>query len=162
MDPFTQAQLKIAGDPTVALIAQINRWKKRAGLPEYPLTPTLSLEVAKDALVLMQARLALALTTSADLSLTIEMAEIHRAYDNPVPYVNARLSTITQTLARYGDSLGLPQATVGIVQKSPGIATWKLVLAIGGGLLAIGSIAAMARRRRGLAPAAADRVARDQ
>jgi hypothetical protein len=147
VDPFKQSQALIEGDLDIAVTAQVNRWAKKLGFTESPLIPgTLTIGVAGYAYALLQARLAAALASSFDLAIMQESVALNQEASNIYAYVRANREIITQTLARYGDSLGLPPAVAGITRRK--IPTWVIVTAIGGGLLAAGALAGMLVKRK--------------
>lgn len=138
----------ITGDPTIALVAQINRWRARANLPLYPLTvEALDRPVALEALGLLQQRLATDLAMTADISVMNEMVRLQQAVaQDPLGYVRANRVVVTQTLALYGNSLGLPPAVYGII-PGPKLSRVKLGLAIGIGALALIALGSMTVKR---------------
>jgi hypothetical protein len=146
-DPFQQRLAKIDGDLSAAVTAQVNRWAKPIGFPEFPLVSgTLNPAVAGFAFSLLQQRLAGTLATSLDPVVVQEIVALQSTKDI-YNYVQTHREIVVQTLALYGDHLGLPPAKVGITGKK--IPTWFFVVAIGGGLLALGSLAAFTVKRKG-------------
>lgn len=149
-DPFQQTALTVQGDPELALIAQVNRWTKRAGQLLYRLAKPISPEVAGYAVALLQQRFASSFLMSADVSNLALMMTLAKGAADPLAYVQAHLSEITQTLARYGDSIGLPPAEVGIVVNRPNRLKWVLIVAmsVGGLGAAFGLHRHLSRRTR--------------
>lgn len=130
----------ISGSPLVAFYAQLNRYRGHSNQPPFDLaTPTVTNEAALTAILLLQARLASGLIQIPDTATAQnEMAKLDAALKDPITYVNARLSQVTQTLAVYGDTIGLPVASVGITTSSVKRTRWGLAL----GLTAVLGLAA--------------------
>ena len=107
---------EIAGDRTVALIAQVNRFAKATGRPIYVLTPgPVPREIALMAMMLLQARLISAV--AIDPSVAAELRTVTSKLADPVPYVTQNIEAITRVLALYGDMQGLPAAKAGITDR---------------------------------------------
>lgn len=122
----------ISGSPIVAFYAQLNRYRVHSNQPPFDLaTPTVTNEAALTAILLLQARLASGLIQIPDTATAQqEMAKLDAALKDPVTYVNGQLAHITQTLAIYGDTIGLPVASVGITTSAVKRTRWGLALGL--------------------------------
>lgn len=145
----------IAGSPVAAFYAQLNRYRKHSSQTPFDLaTPTVTPEAAMTAILLLQARLASGLIQIPDqATFAVEMKKLDDALKAPVNYVTSNLSVVTQTLAVYGDMLGLPVAKVGITSNSAKkTSKWPLVLGVLGvaGLAAWGGVKLWQRAKRRL------------
>lgn len=122
-------QPQIQGDPMVALVAQLNRFRTRQKLtqplPELPLVAgPITNEIAIEAITLLQAR---ALSAIEDPLAAASANELTIALRQPIQYVAPRVSSIAQMLALFGDSLGLPPAKAGITRADPRfVKTWDV------------------------------------
>ncbi len=112
-------QPQVSGDPNVALIAQLNRFRKSAKQAEYPLitNQAIPLGAAIDTITLLQTRAIAA--TLQDPNAGEVVKELTIALGNPLAYVSPRATMLAQQLALYGDSLGLTPAKVGITRSDP-------------------------------------------
>lgn len=114
---------KLSGDPVAALVAQLNRFRKRDRRPALPITVILTPGIAYAALYTVRERYAAALATTGDTRINSEITRIDRAMSGDphlpdvVTAVKNDIVSIVQTLALYGDSLGLEPATIGIVSE---------------------------------------------
>ncbi len=110
---------EISGSPLVAFYAQLNRFRKHAGQAEFPLAAgTITPDAAYTALLLLQARLVSGLVSLPDPAVLQEQQKLEAAMRDAVGYVSPRLVEVTQTLAIYGDLIGLPVAKVGITTSA--------------------------------------------
>lgn len=144
----------IAGSPVVAFYAQLNRYRAHSSQAPFDLaTPTVTPEAAMTAILLLQARLASGLIQIPDqATFAVEMKKLDEALKNPVGFVTGNLTNITQTLAVYGDLIGLPVARVGITKSSLAKSKWPLVLGVLGvaGIAAWGGVKLWQRAKRRL------------
>ena len=120
---------QIKGDPTVALIAQLNRFAKRTVSPgggygnrnylpagELPLASSLDDKAATTAVLIVNDRYG---CVAVDVFSKQKAAWALSGLANAVPFVTANLAELTTTIAQFGDSLGLSPATVGITNRDP-------------------------------------------
>ncbi len=130
----------IAGSPLVAFYAQLNRYRAHSQQPLFDLaTPTVTPEAAVTAILLLQARLLSGLIQIPDqAAVQREIALLDAGLKNPVGYVQPQITQVTQTLAVYGDMIGLPVASVGITTNSVKRTRWGLAF----GLTAVLGLAA--------------------
>lgn len=144
----------IAGGPVAAFYAQLNRYRKHSSQVPFDLaTPAVTAEAAMTAILLLQARLASGLIQIPDqAAFATEMRKLDDALKAPVNFVTSQLSHVTQTLAVYGDMLGLPVAKVGITKSSMAKSKWPLVLGVLGvaGIAAWGGVKLWKRAKRRL------------
>lgn len=143
----------INGDHVVALYAQLNRYRARAGQVPFVTGPVITTEAAYTAIMLMQARLVSGLIQIPDPEIVQQQEALNVALKNPIAYVQQNLDTVVQTLAVYGDTIGLPSATVGVTTNSAIGFGGPLKIALGllgFGLLAWGLYAAWKRSQREL------------
>lgn len=137
----------IVGDPTVALIAQLNRFvgkslsygTKGSSVPvrsAFPLVPALTDAAAFAAAVIVQARYA---NTTLDVWSDSKTLWINQGIaGDTTSFVRTNLQEITTTIAAYGDTLGLPPAKVGITKPVvPAAGLDMKMMAIAGGLLVV-------------------------
>lgn len=119
----------LAGEPTMVLIATVNRF---LGVNKFPLaTGKVSLDVAIIALTLLQQSLITAAAAIPDPGTTAQLNAVNAAFADPVAYVTANQASVTAKLAGYADSKGLPPANM-----NPGASSdLTTALAIGGVLL---------------------------
>lgn len=113
----------IKGDPIVALVAQLNRFRALDHQPALPLNTELTPTIAREALTRARQRFESALKATGDTRINSEITRIDRAMSGDphmpdvVTAVKNDIVSIVQTLALYGDSLGLEPATIGIVSE---------------------------------------------
>jgi hypothetical protein len=152
---FTSIQSDVAGDSTVALVAQLNRFRVRDKLTPFPLAETqIGNAIALYTLSLLRARIQAAMATdpSAGSALAeIESVIVASSDSNAgVTYVSGNVTQITQILAIYGDSLHLPPAAAGITKRDPAFTKKRSplvwVAAIGG--LAVAAVGASYAAKR--------------
>lgn len=147
-DPFhTSSGVAVQGDPVVALAAQVNRINGKAQFAPAP--GQLSVDLALAALVIMQT-ITIAAAVSDPLAVD-QLNAITAAFkSNPVGYVAPRITQITQAIAIYGDTLGIPPAKIGITQKDPRFSIkwdgWMWVGALAAGATALLGAVVGARR----------------
>lgn len=147
-DPFnTSGGVAIQGDPVQALAAQVNRITKAELYAPAP--GQISRDLASSALVLMQT-IAIAAAINDPYAVDQLNAITAAMKQDPIGYVRPRVVQITQALAVYGDSLGLPPAKAGITQKDPRFGIkwdgWMYTGAIAAGLTALIAVTATAKR----------------
>ena len=153
------APYSVQGDPTVALMAQLNRFAgksvsagDRCGRRvfvkrELPLIDSLTDEAATAAVLLIHERyncVPLGLYSAQKVQWAIS------GLNNSVVFVAQNLNEITLTIAQLGDSLGLPAAKAGITQVDPKLKPKsKAPYYIAGGVLvALLGVVAYQRRAR--------------
>lgn len=127
---------QIAGDPVMALIAQLNRFAGRTiKLPDapgcrnssrnylpsgpLPLSTSLNDKSAVTANLIMYDRLQCVAIGLVDMR---KLQKVIDATENPMPHVQANLNDYTTNIAQFADSLGLPAAKVGITTVDPKVA----------------------------------------
>lgn len=131
------------GDAGVAaLVRQLNRFAPpvapaahqvlKAALPLA--TGNVTMEVALPAVVLYQRRATAAYEQYEDAGSLAVLEQANQAFTNPVAFVTANLANVTNTIASYGDSLGL-EAAAG-ADTSSGVNVTQLAVLAGIGLLA--------------------------
>lgn len=127
----------ISGDHVTALYAQLNRYRAHSGQQPFIYGPVITPEAAYTAIALLMARLASGLVEIPDAEAAKQQqAVLNEAIKNPIPYVQQHLDQVIQTLAIYGDTIGLPSATVGVTTNSA--MGFPMPLKIGLGLLVAG------------------------
>ena len=151
---------RVAGNPVIALIAQLNRFAGRTVNPgggctsrDYlprgplPLVTALDDKAATTANLIMYDRL----NCLADVSLIDHrrLKAVREALVNAVPWAMANLATITTQIAQFADSLGLSPAAVGITKVDPKMTpkmstTAMLLLGVAG----VAAVFMIARRKR--------------
>lgn len=140
----------IVGDPRVALIAQLNRFRKHAKSPELPLTTPIDATIAREAILLLGARFTSSLISVPDPTVLQLKAETDKALKDPIRYVTSNIDQIAKTLAIYGDTLGYPVAPVGITTRSTkrklSTLQWGLII-LGVGAVGAGIIYAIHRQQ---------------
>lgn len=153
----------ILGNPIVALIGQLNRFRKAQKAPELPLWPQpVTPALANEALRLLKQRLDAAYAQLPDPNTLKQLNQIKalvadRLDVTRMTYVTVNLAMVTQQLALYGNMLGLPAAKVGVTKDTDPTAPkefpWVYV-AVGLGVLVLGGGAYWVMRQRPqLAPA---------
>jgi hypothetical protein len=150
----------IQGDPVIALIAQLNRYRKAKNAPELPLVPgPLTPAIALEALTILRDRLNAANTRLPDPSTAKQLAEIQRLLTASIPmaylgYAFANIDLITQQLALNANAQGYAPAKAGITADTdptaPKPLIWPWVVA---GVVVLGGGAYWYMRRRAQAPA---------
>jgi hypothetical protein len=127
----------------VALIDELNRFRKADDQPLFKPEDRASEEFATYAVGLTLKAYAKAMVLGLNLKLLGDVAELAAAYQSgAVKYVAKNEAALTKALRAYGNSLDLPPAPV--IKRVP---TWILVVATGGGLLALGSLLAFAKHK---------------
>jgi hypothetical protein len=149
-NPFAQKIIVVEGNSDLALIAQVNRWVKSGGGQPFPLLTPIAPGVATVAVQILQQRYASSLLQTADPTMLKLIMDLASAAQNPSSYVSANRDQIIQTLARYGDSIGLPAAEYGITSRG---FSWKWPLVVVLALASIGSAIALNKRLRRSLPA---------
>ena len=127
----------VSGDPTIALIAQVNRFRRSAGQPERQLVAMpITADLANEVINIERARVSKAYTVVKDPQVLLMIKALDAAMANPVAYVAPRATSLTQSIALYGDALGLPPASVGITTVSTAFGwsglRWAMTLAFVG------------------------------
>lgn len=139
----------IKGDATTALIAQVNRFQKASGQPEFPLaTGTIPVGPASAAMRILFERLMVAAVKTPDAGTLAELDRVAKAQGDPVLYITPRVAEVTRQIALYGDSKGLPPAPIGIttVTNWHSMSTTQKAMLIGG--VALAAAAFLGRRKR--------------
>lgn len=110
----------IQGDATTALIAQVNRFQKAAGGPQFPLATGQPIPIgpAAAAMRILFERYTVATIKTPDDGTIAKLEEVSKAQSDPVRYITPRLDQVTREIALYGDSKGLPPSPIGITTVS--------------------------------------------
>lgn len=131
----------VAPSGVATLIAQINRFGADAPAAlqfvqqPFPVaTGILAPDVALVALTIYQRRAADGFARFHDAGSQSAIAAANQGFANPVGFVTAHIADITQTLAAYADSVGLPGPAVAVAETGTGIDTSALALAAALGL----------------------------
>ena len=124
---------KINGDPVTALVAQLNRFAGKTITPggtcgprklvnePFTLIPSIDNKAATAAALIVFTRYSCTPTDVA--SATKQKWANGGLFDgNTWAFVMNNITEITTTIAQFGDSMGLPPATVGITTKDPKMA----------------------------------------
>jgi hypothetical protein len=137
----------IQGNPTIALIAQLNRYRKAKNIPQLPFVPgVLTPAIAVEALTILRDRLDAANTRLPERSTARQLAEIQGLLAASFPlrymaYVFANIDLITQQLALNANAEGYAPAKAGITADTdptaPQPVYWPWIVAgvviLGGG-----------------------------
>lgn len=119
---------QIAGDPVVALHAQLNRFAGKTVNPggkcgsrtylrsDLPLAKTIDDQVATIALLILRDRYE---CVPIDVWSQQKSKWVTEGLGNAVPFVTGNLAEITVTIAQIGDSLDLAPAKQGITRRDP-------------------------------------------
>jgi len=118
------------------LAAQVNRFgpdapaEHRLVLTPFLATGTLDSGLALTAITIYQRRATAAYDQFGDRGSALEIERANEGFANPVVWVTTHLAEVTQAIAGYADSLGLPGGAAG----SGGLSTTMLLLLAGVGL----------------------------
>lgn len=150
----------IKGDPTIALLAQLNRFAGKLltpgdgctrelnflSKPTYPLVASaLDLRAATAAVVILYHRYYCSPTGFFDKGKALWA---NSGLLDPIRFVNANMSTIVPTIAQFGDKLGLEPAVVGITERDPRFTpSFPIKTAALLGVFAVAAIVVTQRRR---------------
>lgn len=151
----------IDGDPTIALVAQLNRFAgkdlKAASYAAprvyvrtaFPLVPILSDQVATAAALILVDRYAYA--PIGTYSATKHKWAMDGFAGDSIGFVSKHLAEITRTIAEFGDRLDLPVASVGITGRADKFSPASILsnlgpVAVAGGLFLV-VILATGRKR---------------
>jgi hypothetical protein len=153
---------QVQGDPTVALLAQLNRFAGESvaigtcgearfvGQP-FALKPgAFDERAAFAAATILIQRYA----CSSDTKVGAEYRWALSSADNEVAFVKNNIDRVTLIIAQVGDAAGLDAAVVGITEVDPKLKpmpTWVKVVGVGVGLLGISAlVSTLAKRRKRL------------
>jgi hypothetical protein len=140
----------ISGDPFLALVAQVNRFVGRKAGPDraFPLSAALLGDFERYKVKVIASNLFVERYSDTFL---VDLKKLRWAIEGSKPenveaFVQANLTEIVQTLALYGDKLGLEPATYGVTARDPRMPALPMKvgakLALAGGLLvAVGALA---------------------
>jgi hypothetical protein len=141
----------IQGKPVIALIAQLNRYRKAKNIPQLPFVPgVLTPAIAVEALTILRDRLDAANTRLPDRSTARQLAEIQQllagslpflADANRISYVLLNMDQVIQQLALNANAEGYAPAKAGITADTdptaPQPVYWPWIVAgvviLGGG-----------------------------
>lgn len=123
-----------------ALVGQLNRFAPPAAPVEHqvlkaalPLaTGNVTMDVALPAVVLYQRRATAAYQQFQDAGSLAVLEQANQAFTSPVAFVTANLANVTNTIASYGDSVGLAPAASGA--SGGGVDVTQLAVLAGVGL----------------------------
>lgn len=116
------------------LIAQVNRFGPSAPQAAYRIVDhvipvatgnIVTMEVALPAVVIYQQRATAAYNQFKDAGSAAQITKANQALTDPVGFVSQNMTEVTSVIAGYGDSLGLPGASGGLIG---GIDTSTLLL----------------------------------
>jgi hypothetical protein len=131
-------QVSAVGD----LASQVNRFgaKAPAGY-QFVTTPfptslsALSLDLAIAAVTIAQRAATDSYEKFHDQGSAQAIDAANAGFSNPIPFVNANMASVTQTIANLGDSLGLPPASASTVDIAGlGFEPTTLLLLVAGGV----------------------------
>lgn len=143
---------QIAGDPVLALIAQLNRFAGKTVAPGYgcrprqylaaalPMVPTLDDKTATTAVLILNDRYS---CVPIDLFNKSKADWANSGLTETTVFVTKNLAEIVITIAQYGDKVGLSPAQYGITERDPKFAPNLLTtknIVIAGGVLVLGAL----------------------